>query len=84
MWPKFRVLILKRLQLKETWILFFILGIIMMNYPFIEIFNKPTYIGGFPLLYLYLHIGWLVSIFVIYLFTRATDIPDDRDSGTEL
>lgn len=57
----------------ESWVIFFILGLIMMNYPFITIFDKPAMILGFPLLYLYLQAGWLVSIFVIYLFVKANN-----------
>jgi Na+-driven multidrug efflux pump len=63
----------KRLNLNESWIIFFVLGIIMMNYPFINIFNKPTQLFGIPVFYLYMYLGWLVSILVIYLFVKAID-----------
>lgn len=65
-------LVMHRLQLRESWIIFFIMGIIMMTFPFLHIFNKTFMLFGFPLLYLYLTIGWAVSIFVIYLFMRAS------------
>ena len=61
----------KRLNLNESWIIFFVLGIIMMNYPFINIFNKTSQLFGMPVFYLYLYLGWLVSILVIYLFVKA-------------
>ena len=76
-WQKFTSFILRHMRLKESWVIFFILGIIMMNYPFISIFNKPVLFLGFPLLYLYLQVGWLVSIFVIYLFIKAINLGDD-------
>lgn len=79
MWPKLKLTILKRLRLTESWVIFFILGIIMMNYPFIHMFNKPAMFLNIPILYLYLHVGWLVSIFVIYLFTKAVDLPEDQE-----
>lgn len=63
--------ILKRLQLRESWVIFFIMGIIMMNFPFLHIFNKSDTLFGFPLMFLYFTVGWAVSIFVIYLFTLA-------------
>ena len=63
--------ILHRLQLRESWIIFFIMGIIMMNFPFLHIFNKADTLFGFPLMFLYIMIGWAVSIFVIYLFTLS-------------
>jgi hypothetical protein len=55
----------------------------MMNYPFISIFNKAIAIFQIPLLYFYLFFGWLVSIFVIFLFSRANQLPRDdvQDSG---
>lgn len=61
----------KHLRLMESWVIFFLLGLIMMNYPFIHIFNKNVEVLGFPLLFLYLMGGWAVSICVIYLFTKA-------------
>ncbi len=66
----------QRMRLKESWIIFFIMGIIMMNFPFLQIFNKPLLIGGFPLLFLYYTVGWAVSIGIIYLFTIALHTPE--------
>jgi hypothetical protein len=74
--------LLKHLRLRESWVIFFILGIIMMDYPFIHIFNKAERVFGIPMLLLYLQGGWLVSIAVIYLFTRAIP-PDDKDDREE-
>ena len=70
--------LLQRLQLRESWVIFFIMGIIMMNFPFMQIFNKADTILGLPLMYLYLVLGWAISIFVIYLFTRAVAPNDSR------
>ncbi len=64
--------LLHRMQLRESWVIFFIMGIIMMNFPFLHIFNRSDTIFGFPLLFLYLFIGWAVSICVICLFIIAT------------
>ena len=63
--------LLQRLQLRESWVIFFIMGIIMLNFPFLHIFNKSDMLLGFPLLFIYFTVGWAVSIFVIYLFTLA-------------
>jgi hypothetical protein len=71
--------LLKRLRIKESWVIFFILGIIMMNYPFIHIFHKPrVLVSGMPVLFLYLYIGWLISIIVIYVFIKAIDLHGDN------
>ncbi|MBW4054750.1 MAG: hypothetical protein HIU83_05015 [Proteobacteria bacterium] len=76
--------ILNRLQLPESWIIFFILGIIMMTFPFLQIFNKPIILFGVPLLFLYLMVGWMISIIIIYLFMLASRHADkSTDEKTE-
>jgi hypothetical protein len=65
--------IFERLNLNESWVIFFILGLIMMNYPFIHLFNATSLLFGMPLLFVYLYYGWAISIFVIYLFVKAVD-----------
>ncbi len=72
-WQKF----MQRLHLRESWIIFFILGNVMINFPFLKIFNRTTCIMGLPLLFIYFTFGWAISIFVIYLFTRPMQ-HDDR------
>jgi len=68
---------------KEAWVIFFILGILMLNFPFIHIFNKNTTVLGFPLLILYFFIGWPTSILFIYLFIRKIDSAPKNQSGPE-
>lgn len=82
MFKQLRLKLLHRLQLPETWFIFFILGIIMMNFPFLDIFNKSDTIIGIPLMFLYLFIGWPISIFIIYLFTLTFDHPEDKHQET--
>lgn len=69
---RLRTHMINRLQLRESWVIFFILGIIMMTFPFLHIFNKPILLFGVPLLFLYLTGGWIISIIVIYLFMAAS------------
>lgn len=73
--------LLLRLSMKETWVIFFILGIIMLDYPFMDIFNKRLHVLGLPLLYLYITAGWAISIFVIYLFTKSIDTDENKGDG---
>ncbi|MDT8419585.1 MAG: hypothetical protein RQ754_04080 [Desulfuromonadales bacterium] len=54
---------------REAWVLCLILGIIMLNFPFIQIFNSSQLFLGIPILILYFFVGWPLSILVIYLFT---------------
>lgn len=58
-------------RIREAWVLCFILGIIMLNFPFLQIFNKTVRFFEIPLLLLYFFIGWPISIFVVYLFTLS-------------
>ena len=80
MWRSITTFILDRLRIRESWFIFFTLGIIMMNYPFIDVFNKEKTFDGMPWLYLYFNLGWLASIVIIYLFRRAS-ITADRQKG---
>lgn len=67
---------------REVWVLCFFLGIIMLNYPFIHIFNKIKFLFGIPLLLLYFLVGWPASILVIYLFVKELDTENsDHDDG---
>ena len=70
--------LLAKLRLRESWIIFFILGLVMLNYPFIHIFSKPRTVLNIPLLYLYLQLGWLASILVVLLFRKAIDIAEQE------
>lgn len=74
-------------HLREAWVLFFFLGAVMLNYPFLQIVNKTVTVFGIPLLVFYFLLGWPASIAVIYLFSRRlneeqNDI-DDREKGEE-
>lgn len=82
--PNIKKRLLRRLCLTESWVIFFILGITMMNFPFMVIFNKDITIFNIPLLFLYYYVGWLVSILVIYLFTKAIGLCEmDRKNRGE-
>lgn len=80
-WPHLKKSLLSRLRLKESWVIFFILGCIMMNFPFITIFDKPDILFGMPLLYFYLQVGWFISILVIFVFAKSIDQKDDNDKS---
>ena len=72
------------IRVKEGWGAFCLLGVIMLNYPFMHIFNKPNeVVYGFPLMVLYLLIGWPISIFVIYLFSLYLVNPDAVGQSVE-
>lgn len=55
-------------QLREAWVIFFCLGLVMLNFPFLHIFSKEVQVLGVPLMIIYLLVGWPLSIGVVYLF----------------
>ncbi len=59
-------------QVHEIWVICLIIGLILINYPFIQIFNSPHLVVGIPGLVLYFFIGWPISILVIYLFIHLS------------
>ncbi|MBI5016861.1 MAG: hypothetical protein HZB55_15420 [Deltaproteobacteria bacterium] len=58
-------------RLRQLWFVAFVLGALLINYPFLHIFNRPTTLGGLPVLFLYFFVGWAASIAVIAFYTRA-------------
>lgn len=68
-------------RLRQLWVVAFVVGALMINYPFLHIFNWPSFLGGFPLLYLYFVVGWSASIAVIALYSRVLKRlpPDGRE-----
>ncbi len=67
-------------SIREAWILCLILGLIMINFPFIHIFNSAQIIFGLPELVLYFFIGWPLSIVVIWYFVHSIE-KDSQDSS---
>lgn len=73
----------RKLPLKDAWVIWFILGIVMLNYPFMHIFNKNIPVFGIPLTILYFFVGWPISIFVIYLFSIYLEHSDLHGSAKD-
>lgn len=78
---------IKETSFREAWVLCLILGIVMINFPFVHIFNSDQLIFGIPKLVLYFFIGWPASIAVIWFFVCSTSAdelpnpaPDNEDS----
>jgi hypothetical protein len=69
--------------LRDAWLIWFILGVVMLNYPFLHIFNKDMLILGIPLTILYFFIGWPLSIGVVYLFSVYLGRGRDVKSGID-
>ena len=70
-------------KFRDSWILCFVLGMVMLNYPFLHIFNKTASVFGVPVLILYFFIGWPVSIGVIYFFSQLLEQQETEEVGEE-
>lgn len=70
-------------KFRESWILCFVLGMVMLNYPFLHIFNKTTTYFGVPVLILYFFIGWPASIGVIYFFSKLLEQQGSEEATEE-
>jgi hypothetical protein len=56
----------------KAWCLIsFALGLLLINYPILQIFNQALSLGGIPLMILYLLGIWLLGVVVLFLLTRA-------------
>ena len=48
-------------------VLLFVLGVLLINFPVLAIFNRAATLGGLPVLYLYLFGVWVAGIAAVYL-----------------
>lgn len=60
------------LKSQYLWSVFF-LGLFLMNYPVLSIYNIPKIIFGIPLLYVMVFGFWVLLILVTYLVIRKTN-----------
>lgn len=70
-------------SLREAWVMFMILGMVMINFPFIHIFDGDMSFLGIPRLVLYFMYGWPASIVVIWLFVRHLEQEGQRQQQTD-
>ena len=58
-------------KLRQWWWIAFVLGCLLINDPFLRVFDRNLTLFGLPLLFVYLFLGWLASIAVIGLYAWA-------------
>ena len=68
------------IHLQESWVICFFLGLVMLNFPFLHIFNKDVQLFGIPLIILYLFIGWPLSIVIVWLFSLLLGQADEGEN----
>jgi hypothetical protein len=57
-------------RLRQLWLAMFVLGSMLINFPFISIFDRNVLVLGVPLLYVYFFLGWFASICVVFVYSR--------------
>ncbi len=60
----------------------FLLGLLLFNFPLLNLFNRPVLALGIPVLYLYLFVVWALIIFLILMVSRSkpdTPFPDHSE-----
>lgn len=50
--------------------LVFLLGVLLINFPILAIFNQAQTFGGIPVLYLYLFGVWTAGIVAVFVLVR--------------
>ena len=55
---------------RERLILIFLVGVLLVNFPILAIFNRSLTVGGIPILYLYLFGVWAAGIVAVWLMAR--------------
>lgn len=44
--------------------------LLFLSYPLISIFNRPVFVAGIPLLYLYVFVVWIAAVVMLALSYR--------------
>jgi hypothetical protein len=55
---------------RERLALIFLVGVLLVNFPILAIFNRALTVGGIPVLYLYLFGVWAAGIVAVWLMAR--------------
>jgi len=63
-----------RQQSREYIIILFIGAVLAINYPVLDLFDRPWAPFGIPLLYFYLYLAWLALILVLIAVVERSEI----------
>jgi hypothetical protein len=79
---------LRRDRTHERLIALFLLGVLLLNPPFLLVFDRPIRVLGIPVLYLYLFLAWTVLIAAVaavarHIHTLDVELHENPDTSTE-
>lgn len=63
-----------RQQSREYLVILFIGGVLAINYPVLDLFDRSWVVFGIPLLYFYLYLAWLALIIVLIVVVEHSAI----------
>lgn len=58
----------------EFWILLFVLGTVLLNWPFLSLASPDDKVFGYPVRLVYLAVAWLLIISWAYLIDRRRSV----------
>ncbi len=64
-----------RQQSKESIVVLFVVGVLALNYPFLNLFDRAWMPLGIPLLYLYMYLLWLAIIVLLIVIVEHSQLP---------
>ena len=73
-----------RQQSREYIVILFIVGVLALNYPVLELFNRPWMPFGIPVLYLYLYLMWLVLIILLIVVVERLQVAESEPPAAPL
>lgn len=56
----------------------FALGVLLLNFPMLAVFNRSLTVGGIPVVYLYLFAVWAVGIAAVAILAGRSAGDEDR------
>lgn len=59
----------------------FLFSCVLLNYPFIGIFNSVSYVAGVPIMFLYLFLIWLSMIIMLFYINEISRMSRDADEN---
>lgn len=65
-----------RQQSKEYILILFIVSVMALNYPFLDLFDTAWMPFGIPLLYFYIYLFWFVIIILLIVIVQHSEIRD--------
>ncbi len=63
-----------RQQSREYIVILFVVSVLALNYPFLDLFDRAWLPFGIPLLYLYIYLVWFIIIVLLILIVGRSEI----------